>query len=224
MEDPLQSWEAQLRTYALPEWDNLPELELYMDQVVLLLSRYLTFFSQGEDEKIITPSIVNNYVRMKIMPPPNKKRYGRTHIAYLLMICTLKQSLSIAAIQKLLPLELDGARVDRKFVKQIMEMLGIAEKKSSLPGQLSGGQQQRVAIARALASKPSLILADEPTGNLDSRTSQEVMGLLKLTGREFHQTIVMITHNEALAQLCDRIIRIEDGRIVPERGQRSYEK
>ena len=113
-----------------------------------------------------------------------------------------------------LPLELDGARVDRKFVKQIMEMLGIAEKKSSLPGQLSGGQQQRVAIARALASKPSLILADEPTGNLDSRTSQEVMGLLKLTGREFHQTIVMITHNEALAQLCDRIIRIEDGRIV----------
>lgn len=123
-----------------------------------------------------------------------------------------------------LPLELDGARVDRKFVKQIMEMLGIAEKKSSLPGQLSGGQQQRVAIARALASKPSLILADEPTGNLDSRTSQEVMGLLKLTGREFHQTIVMITHNEALAQLCDRIIRIEDGRIVPERGQRDYEK
>ena len=123
-----------------------------------------------------------------------------------------------------LPLELDGARVDRKFVKQIMEMLGIAEKKSSLPGQLSGGQQQRVAIARALASKPSLILADEPTGNLDSRTSQEVMGLLKLTGREFHQTIVMITHNEALAQLCDRIIRIGDGRIVPERGQRSYEK
>ena len=123
-----------------------------------------------------------------------------------------------------LPLELDGARVDRKFVKQIMEMLGIAEKKSSLPGQLSGGQQQRVAIARALASKPSLILADEPTGNLDSRTSQEVMGLLKLTGREFHQSIVMITHNEALAQLCDRIIRIEDGRIVPERGQRSYEK
>ncbi len=123
-----------------------------------------------------------------------------------------------------LPLELDGARVDRKFVKQIMEMLGIAEKKSSLPGQLSGGQQQRVAIARALASKPSLILADEPTGNLDSRTSQEVMGLLKLTGREFHQTIVMITHNEALAQLCDRIIRIEDGRIVPEWGQSGYEK
>ena len=103
MGDPLESWEAQLRTYDLPEWDNLPELELYMDQVVLLLSRYLAFFSQGEEEKIITPSIVNNYVRMKVMPAPAKKRYGRIHIAYLLMICTLKQSLSIAAIQKLLP-------------------------------------------------------------------------------------------------------------------------
>ena len=107
MEDPLQSWEAQLRTYALPEWDNLPELELYMDQVVLLLSRYLTFFSQGEDEKIITPSIVNNYVRMKIMPPPVKKKYGRVHLAYLLMICTLKRSLPIAAIQRLIPAQMD---------------------------------------------------------------------------------------------------------------------
>ena len=111
MEDALRIWEEQLRSYDLPEWDNLPELELYMDQVVLLLSRYLAFFSQGEEEKIITPSIVNNYVRMKVMPPPAKKRYGRTHIAYLLMICTLKQSLSIAAIQKLLPLELDEAQV-----------------------------------------------------------------------------------------------------------------
>ena len=113
-----------------------------------------------------------------------------------------------------LPLELDGADIDRKYIQHIMEMLGILEKRNSLPGQLSGGQQQRVAIARALASKPSLILADEPTGNLDSKTSQEVIGLLKLTGETFHQTIVMITHNDALAQLCDRIIRIEDGRIV----------
>ncbi len=121
-----------------------------------------------------------------------------------------------------LPLELDGAKVDRKFVNRIMELLGIKEKRNSLPGQLSGGQQQRVAIARALASKPSLILADEPTGNLDSKTSQEVLGLLKLTGEEFHQTIVMITHNDALAQLCDRVIRIEDGRIVPGRGVKGY--
>lgn len=113
-----------------------------------------------------------------------------------------------------LPLELDGAKIDQNFVQEIMRVLGIERKKDSLPGQLSGGQQQRVAIARALASKPSLILADEPTGNLDSKTTQEVLGLLKLTGEEFHQTIVMITHNEALAQLCDRIIRIEDGKIV----------
>ena len=117
MEDLLRSWEEQLRVYDLPEWDSLPELELYMDQVVLLLSRYLTFFSQGEEEKIITPSIVNNYVRMKVMPPPRKKRYGRIHIAYLLMICTLKQSLSIAAIQKLLPLELDEEQVRALYTR-----------------------------------------------------------------------------------------------------------
>lgn len=94
-----------------------------------------------------------------------------------------------------------------------MSTLGIEEKRYSLPNQLSGGQQQRVAIARALAAKPAILLADEPTGNLDSRTSQEVLGLLKLTGKRYSQTIVMITHSEELAQLCDRIIRIEDGRI-----------
>lgn len=113
-----------------------------------------------------------------------------------------------------LPIELDGEKPDKRFIRKIMEMLGILEKKYNLPSQLSGGQQQRVAIARALASKPKIILADEPTGNLDSKTSQEVLGLLKLTGEQFHQTIVMITHNEAMAQLCDRIIRIEDGKIV----------
>lgn len=113
-----------------------------------------------------------------------------------------------------LPVELDGRRVDQRYISEIVEMLGIQDKMNSLPNQLSGGQQQRVAIARALASKPAIILADEPTGNLDSKTTQEVLGLLKLTGERFHQTIVMITHNEALAQLCDRIIHIEDGRIV----------
>ncbi len=99
-------------------------------------------------------------------------------------------------------------------MKEIVHTLGLENKLDNLPGQLSGGQQQRVAIARALATKPAIILADEPTGNLDSRTTQEVLGLLKLTGEQFHQTIVMITHNEALAQLCDRVIHIEDGRIV----------
>lgn len=113
-----------------------------------------------------------------------------------------------------LPIELDGEKPDKTFIKEIMNTLGILDKKNSLPNQLSGGQQQRTAIARALASKPAIILADEPTGNLDSKTFLEVLGLLKLTGEQFHQTIVMITHNESIAQLCDRIIRIEDGRIV----------
>ena len=113
-----------------------------------------------------------------------------------------------------LPLQLDGKRVDEAFVSQIVEALGLSEKLQVLPNQLSGGQQQRVEIARALAAKPAIILADEPTGNLDSRTSQDVMGLFKTTGSRFAQTIVMITHNEEIAQLADRIIRIEDGRIV----------
>lgn len=113
-----------------------------------------------------------------------------------------------------LPIELDGEKPDKRFLLDVMDMLGILERKDSLPSQLSGGQQQRVAIARALASKPAIILADEPTGNLDSKTTQEVLGLLKVTGDQFKQTIVMITHNEALAQLCDRIIHIEDGKIM----------
>lgn len=113
-----------------------------------------------------------------------------------------------------LPLQLDGKNVDNAFIGEIAEALGLKEKLNVLPNQLSGGQQQRVAIARALAAKPAILLADEPTGNLDSRTSQDVMGLLKTTSTKFSQTIVMITHNEEIAQLADRIIRIEDGRIV----------
>lgn len=113
-----------------------------------------------------------------------------------------------------LPLQLDGKTVDNAFIGEIAEALGLKEKLNVLPNQLSGGQQQRVAIARALAAKTAILLADEPTGNLDSRTSQDVMGLLKTTSTKFAQTIVMITHNEEIAQLADRIIRIEDGRIV----------
>ena len=113
-----------------------------------------------------------------------------------------------------LPLQFDGKTVDNAFIGEIAEALGLKEKLNVLPNQLSGGQQQRVAIARALAAKPAILLADEPTGNLDSRTSQDVMGLLKTTSTKFAQTIVMITHNEEIAQLADRIIRIEDGRIV----------
>ena len=113
-----------------------------------------------------------------------------------------------------LPVELDGGRPDQKFMDQILEMLALTDKKNSMPGQLSGGQQQRVAIARALLSKPAIILADEPTGNLDSRTSSDVLCLLKATSQKFHQTLVMITHNDAIAQMADRIIRIEDGRLT----------
>ncbi len=113
-----------------------------------------------------------------------------------------------------LPIELDGNRIDKPHIESIMETLGLTGKVNSLPNQLSGGQQQRVAIARALASKPAIILADEPTGNLDSKTSLDVMGLLKVTCERFSQTMVMITHNEEIAQMSDRIIRIEDGKIV----------
>jgi putative ABC transport system ATP-binding protein len=113
-----------------------------------------------------------------------------------------------------LPIELDGEKPDEAFIDKIVKMLGLTEKLNNLPNNLSGGQQQRVAIARALATKPAIILADEPTGNLDSKTSQEVLGLLKMTSQQFRQTIVMITHNNEIAQLADRIVRIEDGRIV----------
>ena len=113
-----------------------------------------------------------------------------------------------------LPIELDGGKINKAFIGQIVQTLGLEKKLDALPGQLSGGQQQRVAIARALAAAPAIILADEPTGNLDSKTSQDVLSLLKVTSQKFAQTIVMITHNEEIAQLADRIIRIEDGRIV----------
>lgn len=113
-----------------------------------------------------------------------------------------------------LPIQLDGKQVDNAYIDSIIETLGVESKLQNLPNNLSGGQQQRVAIARALASKPAIILADEPTGNLDSKTSQDVLGLLKVSSQKYTQTIVMITHNEEIAQLADRIIRIEDGKIV----------
>ncbi len=118
-----------------------------------------------------------------------------------------------------LPIQLDGNEPDNEYLNQIIKTLGLESKLQNLPNNLSGGQQQRVAIARALAAKPAIILADEPTGNLDSKTSQDVLGLLKVTSEKFSQTIVMITHNEEIAQLADRIIRLEDGKIVGGEGQ-----
>ena len=120
----------------------------------------------------------------------------------------------------ILPIELDGEKVDKEFVEEIIDTLMLSAKKEALPNQLSGGQQQRVAIARALASRPAIILADEPTGNLDSKTGQDVLSLLKVSAEKFSQTLVMITHNDEIAQLADRVIRIEDGRIVSESERR----
>ena len=118
----------------------------------------------------------------------------------------------------ILPVKLDGKKLEKGYVDEIIDTLGIRTKLENLPSALSGGQQQRVAIARALAAKPAILLADEPTGNLDSKTSQDVLGLLKVTGKCFHQTIVMITHNEEIAQMADRILQIEDGKIVSDSG------
>ena len=113
-----------------------------------------------------------------------------------------------------LPIQLDGKKPDESYINEVIASLGLEKKRKNLPNQLSGGQQQRVAIARALAAKPAILLSDEPTGNLDSKTSQDVLGLMKVMGQKFGQTMVMITHNEEIAQMADRIVRIEDGRIA----------
>ena len=124
----------------------------------------------------------------------------------------------------ILPVELDGRKVDEEYVDGILELLGLTEKRAALPGTLSGGQQQRAAIARALAAKPAIILADEPTGNLDSVTSHDVLGLLKMAAKQFSQTLILITHDRDIAQLADRIVHIEDGKIVGDtrKGSDSY--
>ncbi|WP_414150856.1 ABC transporter ATP-binding protein [Acetobacterium carbinolicum] len=139
--------------------------------------------------------------------------FRRRNIGFIFQNYNLVPTLNIYE-NIVLPIRLDGEKPDNEFIDKIVRALGLTEKINGMPNNLSGGQQQRVAIARALATKPAIILADEPTGNLDSKTSQEVLGLLKITSQQFHQTIVMITHNSEIAQLADRIIRIEDGRIV----------
>ncbi len=139
--------------------------------------------------------------------------FRRRKIGFIFQSYNLVPSISVYD-NVVLPIQLDGKKIDKEYIKNVIETLGISKKLNVLPSKLSGGQQQRVAIARALASKPAIILADEPTGNLDTRTSQDVLGLLKTTGQKFNQTIVMITHNDEIAQMADRTIRIEDGHIV----------
>ena len=139
--------------------------------------------------------------------------FRRRNIGFIFQNYNLVPDLSVYE-NVILPVELDGRHVDREYVKEILELLGLSEKKDTLPGNLSGGQQQRDAIARALAAKPAIILADEPTGNLDSATSHDVLGLLKMAAKQFCQTLILITHDRDIAQLADRIVHIEDGRIV----------
>ena len=139
--------------------------------------------------------------------------FRRRKIGYVFQAYNLVPTLNVYE-NIVLPIELDGGKVDETYVGHIIHLLGLDEKKEALPNQLSGGQQQRVAIARALAAAPAIILADEPTGNLDSKTSQDVLSLLKVSSQKFTQTILMITHNEEIAQMADRIIRIEDGKII----------
>ena len=139
--------------------------------------------------------------------------FRRNHIGFIFQNYNLVPVLSVWE-NIVFPISLDGRKPDETFIMEIVGLLGLEKKLDRLPNNLSGGQQQRVAIARALASKPAIILADEPTGNLDSKTSDDVIGLLKMTGKEFNQTIVMITHNPEIAQMADRIVRIEDGRMV----------
>jgi putative ABC transport system ATP-binding protein len=139
--------------------------------------------------------------------------FRRRHIGFVFQSYNLIPVLNVEE-NILLPIQLDGNKPDRAFVDRVIETLGLSEKRTSMPNQLSGGQQQRVAIARALASKPAIILADEPTGNLDSKNGMDVMGLLKVSGSTFGQTIVLITHNPEIAQMADRTVCIEDGRVV----------
>lgn len=139
--------------------------------------------------------------------------FRRRKVGFIFQSYNLVQDLNVYE-NIVLPVKLDGKRVDCDFVEEIIQLLQLEDKKAALPGTLSGGQQQRVAIARALAAKPQIILADEPTGNLDSMTSHEVMGLLKVVAKRYAQTIILITHDQDIAQMADRIVRIEDGRII----------
>ena len=166
--------------------------------------------------RLDTPTSGNVIVRDKELSKMNDEQltiFRRRNIGFIFQNYNLVPILNVYE-NIVLPVELDGDTVDQKFLDEIVHLLGLEDKLKNMPNNLSGGQQQRVAIARALITKPAIVLADEPTGNLDSKTSAEVLGLIKRTSAEFRQTVVMITHNDDIARLADRIVRIEDGKIV----------
>ena len=163
-----------------------------------------------------TPTSGEVYVGDKALGKLSKEQlaiFRRRKVGFVFQSYNLVPDLNVYE-NVVLPIELDGKHIDREFVDEILELLQLDEKREALPNTLSGGQQQRVAIARTIASKPSIILADEPTGNLDTATSQDVMGLLKMVARQFKQTVILITHDQDIAQMADRIVRIEDGHVV----------
>ena len=163
-----------------------------------------------------TPTSGSVFVRDKDLSKMNDEQltiFRRRNIGFIFQNYNLVPILNVYE-NIVLPVELDGDTADQRFMDNVVNMLGLDDKLKNMPNHLSGGQQQRVAIARALITKPAIILADEPTGNLDSKTSADVLGLIKRTSTEFHQTVVMITHNNDIARLADRIVRIEDGKIV----------
>lgn len=171
----------------------------------------------GLDKPTSGETIISNY-KISNMKDEELTIFRRRNIGFIFQNYNLVPILNVYE-NIVLPIELDGVNIDKPYVNSVITTLGLNEKLTNMPNNLSGGQQQRVAIARALATKPRLILSDEPTGNLDSQTSMDVIGLLKTTSKKFNQTIVMITHNEEIAQLADRIIRIEDGKVVVRGGK-----
>lgn len=167
----------------------------------------------GGLDKLTSGSVYINNKKLSDMKDDEMTIFRRRNIGFIFQNYNLVPILNVYE-NIVLPIELDGVKIDEEYIDSIVNTLGLNKKLTNMPNNLSGGQQQRVAIARAIATKPAIILADEPTGNLDSKTSMDVIGLLKMTSQKFNQTIVMITHNEEIAQLADRIIRIEDGKIA----------
>ena len=167
----------------------------------------------GGLDKLTSGDVYINYKKLGDMKDEELTIFRRRNIGFIFQNYNLVPILNVYE-NIVLPIELDGVKIDEDYIDSIVNTLGLNQKLTNMPNNLSGGQQQRVAIARAIATKPAIILADEPTGNLDSKTGMDVIGLLKMTSQKFNQTIVMITHNEEIAQLADRIIRIEDGKIA----------